>query len=1751
MRRLLLALLWVPGGCFDATIPAEARLSCATDADCPTDNVCVVGRCAPVDALRSEAPVPGDVQISPALVGLDGVVQVSFLVAGDLAEAPVVDADVGRPVRFDAVDGDDARHRFRYVVDGTEASGPAALTATLVDALGRTTTTALGSFTLDLVPPGFSEARLTRPVVGVGAEIAVEAVLDDSATVEGHVALVDGTRVPLAIAATGLRVVGTVQIDERFPNGEPARVVLRARDAAGNDSGDVEVGDVVVDLAPPTLTLQPPPTTVRPRDLIRFVVTSDEGVVAPAVAVTVDTTPADSLLSDVDVGTALRWSWVVPDPGADADVRFEAGPFADVAGNPATLPAWTVRIDRTAPELVVEEALPAQVRAGDVVAARFSFTEAVTVSAVEFIRFDEVITVTPVGAGAGPWSIAVPAELARGEGRYDAIVTAVDGVGNETRARLGSVVVDARPPALLNASFTPPSARLGATVTLQLTFSEPVAVDDAGALPGLVSNTPLTFVGQSGTTFTYALVVSASTPSPVEVGALTMRDLAGNEAAAPGAPVARLVVDNRAPTLTEVAPLAARVQRRSGNTIVITGRVDDVGAAVTAALDARAVGCTVAADGTLRCELPVADDDVDGIRAVGVNAVDEAGNTSSVAVLVTLDGVAPKILSAAFGQETVRPGGTVQLSLLADETLAAVELDLSTGATTISPGSSTVGLPVRAPSTGALTLTSARLVDTLGNATTTTFSPPLTVTVDGAGPAVVGSALSTNPRLAAAARAGDTIVVEADIELPLLEAPSFRFGAAAMTITLDDGNGHFEATHIVTEDDIEGAIVVGVTAADALGNIAFARLDPPIVVDLTPPSLIPGTTRIAIQGPANAPVPAPVAVGLGAQATFSWVISERTVGAPTFRLSGSGTVAPAALSDAGTSFSARFTSAALPEGRQSLVVEHEDAVGNTGQLDLGVVDVDLTPPAPLGAAERAQLVHVRAPHGSVTSAAPFHRLESRTTLIGRTGQTLSVALDAADLIRLTSGVIGGAISLPLERDFDRVFVQVYDAAGNVATVAGVTPRTELIAGLNGRVIGQNASNPHRIEVRRQFAGLGDDLSAREQNGLQVALHDDTFLTAAAEGRWQDSGPRPPPSARVAIASTTHRDSVYMFGGCTADGPSDEAWVFDGRGWKALIGADGRTPPPRCGAALASDGDRLFLFGGEGDAGLLDDIWAWDEVNWKPVALDGRRPGPRRDMAFAFDPVTGEFVVYGGATARGVDGEHWRASAAGDTWRLIGDGPPATRAAVGMLDGILVVAGGVDERGRLREDALFIESGRISSLALPGPRVAACGARIGAELMVIGGRDELEDFSSVLLIGPNDVRPADVPNLPAPLVDGACGAFNGKPVIFGGADGATFTDTTRMLFEAWDVVGLGDLPTARSHAATAGIEELLLVVGGATGSGPSNEVWEFREAWKRVGTVPPVARAGLACVDASRCLVIGGEDDRGRRPTAIRWERGLDLGVEVAVERFTPRTNPAVAMTRDGVVVFGGVTAAGNSLETCTVNDLKREPLSFSCDILPGPTSSAGAVMVATPEGPTLWTAGALWRFDGDKWVEIEPGSDTPPPRQFPLLAFGGRRIWLHGGQVGTTLLDDLWSFDGATWRQHDPADPFDSGAPGPRAGQMGFFDERLGRLVAFSGEQQPTPVADTWDFLPGDAERAAIVVDVSLADAVDFRELSVEVFSPTPHVVEPRDIRGIAGGRGTTIPLFGNRDTQRIAILPETPGALLSVDAIDLRLIRP
>ena len=122
-------------------------------------------------------------------------------------------------------------------------------------------------------------------------------------------------------------------------------------------------------------------------------------------------------------------------------------------------------------------------------------------------------------------------------------------------------------------------------------------------------------------------------------------------------------------------------------------------------------------------------------------------------------------------------------------------------------------------------------------------------------------------------------------------------------------------------------------------------------------------------------------------------------------------------------------------------------------------------------------------------------------------------------------------------------------------------------------------------------------------------------------------------------------TILMFGGDAAAGPSNALDAWDGTAWTKHT-----TPGPKArdDALLVADPGRgvVVLAGGRSGRTVLSDTWEWDRTGWKDVTATGG-PSPRAHAAAAYDPVSKRMILYGGVDDAGTKTDTWAWD--GTTW----------------------------------------------------------------------------------------------------------------------------------------------------------------------------------------------------------------------------------------------------------------------------------------------------------------------------------------------------------------------------------------------------------------------------------------------------------------------------------------------------------------------
>ncbi len=219
---------------------------------------------------------------------------------------------------------------------------------------------------------------------------------------------------------------------------------------------------------------------------------------------------------------------------------------------------------------------------------------------------------------------------------------------------------------------------------------------------------------------------------------------------------------------------------------------------------------------------------------------------------------------------------------------------------------------------------------------------------------------------------------------------------------------------------------------------------------------------------------------------------------------------------------------------------------------------------------------------------------------------------------------------------------------------------------------------------------GGNVSGAPSNGT---------LLLPASGAWVPAhlAVRFSPRTAAAVAFSATAGALILFGGWN-DGALSDTWTFS-TSTPALTWREQNstaTPPPRTQGALAYDpaDGYLVLFGGEekssGSAPLgihpsatvdLGDTWVYRDGNWTEL-FPSPSPSPREGAMFAFDPVDGYLVLFGGAdvSSSGTVGLNDTWAFHNGTWtQLFPSSAPTPRRGAGFAfdaaDGFLVLYGG--------------------------------------------------------------------------------------------------------------------------------------------------------------------------------------------------------------------------------------------------------------------------------------------------------------------------------------------------------------------------------------------------------------------------------------------------------------------------------------------
>lgn len=155
---------------------------------------------------------------------------------------------------------------------------------------------------------------------------------------------------------------------------------------------------------------------------------------------------------------------------------------------------------------------------------------------------------------------------------------------------------------------------------------------------------------------------------------------------------------------------------------------------------------------------------------------------------------------------------------------------------------------------------------------------------------------------------------------------------------------------------------------------------------------------------------------------------------------------------------------------------------------------------------------------------------------------------------------------------------------------------------------------------------------------QLGLAKDLWTLHTVSMEWtlldtELSSSDPRPNARERHCMAAVGPNLYMFGGSVGIVPTAEMWSYDTvvKVWTQVQVTNGTTPDAREGCTLATIGDKLLLFGGSTSSGLSNELWEFMAGEWTHLnsRIPGRLPSPRSGHSVAV--VNGSMYVAGGNT----------------------------------------------------------------------------------------------------------------------------------------------------------------------------------------------------------------------------------------------------------------------------------------------------------------------------------------------------------------------------------------------------------------------------------------------------------------------------------------------------------------------------------------
>lgn len=567
-----------------------------------------------------------------------------------------------------------------------------------------------------------------------------------------------------------------------------------------------------------------------------------------------------------------------------------------------------------------------------------------------------------------------------------------------------------------------------------------------------------------------------------------------------------------------------------------------------------------------------------------------------------------------------------------------------------------------------------------------------------------------------------------------------------------------------------------------------------------------------------------------------------------------------------------------------------------------------------------------------------------------------------------------------------------------------------------------------------------------------------------------------PSARrnPGMVWSDEANGIILFGGLS---PVDSAnlryefadtWKFTGLRWVRLYPQN--SPSPRFAMSMVYDSnrDRVVLFGGAVGTEFLSDTWVFEKGNWTEIETPNA-PSARRFAGIAFDPVRDRVVLFGGGTGDTRFLDTWEFD--GTTWTRIQESGPQVEVPALVYD---AARGETLMLGTSASEPVMYRYTGSGWDQIEPENMPPCA---GQTTMVFRDYDD-----SVLVYG-GTCLPAGVSNdtwiwdgtdwteldleRTASSKFGYGLAYDPKrnhTVIYGGSGLSESNVTYRLSGNRWiELVGDYEPGPRTQFVFQPSLNgDGLWLYGGQSSNDFLEDMWRLDDfRWTPVDTedAPLFCSSPLGAIDPEReRLVLLCSDSETFEYDGSEWE------LKTSNDSPSPRRFSVMSWDPASrrIIMYGGIDDFGTYLdETWAWNGSQWTKLDIGRN--DKPKARILPTMFIDPQSNRIMLAGGIgrpgfdadferyedqWRFDGSKWVEMNPSQKLPQrygaqvaldPNNNRILVFGGKSI-------DEKYLGDLWAWNGTSWSEVE-----DGPAPPPRMNGRMVWDPSLGRIVLYGG----------------------------------------------------------------------------------------------------